>query len=159
MSRTINHIIIHCSATPNGRSHTVADIDRWHRERGFHRPARFKARHNQGLTSIGYHYVILVDGTVHTGRHPDEIGAHAAPHNHDSLGVCLIGTDRFTPAQWAALRNLVNDLLVEHGGKQTQVCGHRDLPTVRKDCPGFDVDVWRALGMLVPADHVLEEEP
>lgn len=155
MARTINQIIIHCAATPNGRPHTVADIDAWHRQRGFQRSPRFKGRFNSSLTSIGYHYIIYTDGTVHTGRHPDETGAHAVGHNHDSLGICMIGTDRFTPAQWAALSNLVNDLLVEHGGKQTIVCGHRDLPAVHKDCPGFDVGTWRAAGMVAEAGHVL----
>ena len=33
--RKIDQIIIHCSATPEGRNVTVADIDRWHRARGF----------------------------------------------------------------------------------------------------------------------------
>ena len=42
--RTINEIIVHCTATPEGRSYTVADIDHWHRQRGF--------------DSIGYHYVV-----------------------------------------------------------------------------------------------------
>lgn len=35
--RTIRLIIVHCSATPNGRPHNAADIDRWHKERGFDR--------------------------------------------------------------------------------------------------------------------------
>ena len=30
----IKEIIVHCSATPEGRDFTVADIDRWHRARG-----------------------------------------------------------------------------------------------------------------------------
>ena len=32
-------IIIHCSATRAGQDFTAADIDRWHRQRGFRRPA------------------------------------------------------------------------------------------------------------------------
>ena len=42
--RKIREIIIHCSATKEGRNFTVADIDRWHRERG--------------MRCIGYHFVI-----------------------------------------------------------------------------------------------------
>ena len=42
-------IIIHCSATRAGQDFTAADIDRWHRARGFR--------------SIGYHFVIRLDGT------------------------------------------------------------------------------------------------
>ena len=41
-------IIIHCSATRAGQDITAADIDCWHRARGF--------------WSIGYHYVIRLDG-------------------------------------------------------------------------------------------------
>ena len=52
--RKINKVIIHCSATPEGKDYTVADIDRWHRERGFN--------------EIGYHYVVYRDGSVHAGR-------------------------------------------------------------------------------------------
>lgn len=52
--RNINLIIVHCSATPEGRDVSVADIDRWHRERGF--------------DGIGYHYVVYIDGSVHEGR-------------------------------------------------------------------------------------------
>ena len=48
--RKIDKVIIHCSATPEGKDYTVEDIDRWHRERGF--------------DCIGYHYVIYRDGSV-----------------------------------------------------------------------------------------------
>ena len=52
--RTITEIIIHCSATKEGQPFSVADIDRWHRARGFR--------------CIGYHFVIYLDGSVHAGR-------------------------------------------------------------------------------------------
>lgn len=45
--RKIDLIIVHCSATPEGKDFTTADIDRWHRQRGF--------------ASIGYHFVIYRD--------------------------------------------------------------------------------------------------
>ena len=35
--RNIDTILIHCSATPAGKDFTVADIDGWHRARGFDR--------------------------------------------------------------------------------------------------------------------------
>ena len=46
-------IIIHCSATRAGQDFTATDIDRWHRQRGFR--------------SIGYHFVIRLDGTIEPG--------------------------------------------------------------------------------------------
>ncbi|MEE1366600.1 MAG: N-acetylmuramoyl-L-alanine amidase, partial [Muribaculaceae bacterium] len=33
--RNINKIIVHCSATPEGKAFSVADIRRWHLQRGF----------------------------------------------------------------------------------------------------------------------------
>ena len=49
--RKIDEIIIHCAATPEGKHFTVADIDAWHKKRGF--------------KCIGYHFVIYLDGSVH----------------------------------------------------------------------------------------------
>ena len=81
--RTIKEIIIHCADTPEGRDDKAADIDRWHKQRGFDR--------------IGYHYVIDLDGTIEAGRDPDCIGAHCKGHNTNSIGICYIGgADRDT---------------------------------------------------------------
>ena len=52
--RKINEIIVHCTATPEGRHVTVADVDNWHRARKFN--------------GIGYHYLIYLDGSIHEGR-------------------------------------------------------------------------------------------
>ena len=79
---------------------TIEDIDRWHTDRGFRRGAEWLARQNGRLFSIGYHFVIYTSGTVATGRHLEEIGAHVAGSNARSIGICMVGTDRFTPAQW-----------------------------------------------------------
>jgi N-acetylmuramoyl-L-alanine amidase len=137
--RKLDLIIIHCSATPNGRSTTVADIDSWHKQRGF--------------TGIGYHYVIYLDGSVHDGRPLDKMGAHAAGYNRGSIGICLIGTDEFTVKQWDALENLVTKLQEEYG--ITMVIGHRMLPKVNKTCPGFNVKEWMQDGKVPLEDHIL----
>ena len=39
---------------------------------------------------IGYHYVILPDGTIEKGRPDHCIGCHAPTHN-DWIGICVIG--------------------------------------------------------------------
>lgn len=60
--RRIDHIAIHCSATPEGRDFNAEDIKRWHKALGW--------------SDIGYHYVACLDGTTQKGR-PEEIpGAH-----------------------------------------------------------------------------------
>lgn len=156
MSRQINEIVIHCSASENGKRVTVEDIERWHADRGFWRKQVFRDLQNLRLGSIGYHFVIYTSGTVATGRHLEEIGAHVAGSNARSIGVCLIGTDRFTPEQWESLAKNVRGLLKLYPG--ARVLGHRDYSPDRdgdgvveewewlKTCPGFDVREWVKAG-------------
>jgi len=127
--RTINEIIVHCSATPEGKDFTIADIDRWHRQRGF--------------TKIGYHYVIYRDGTIHVGRNESEVGAHCLGHNQNSIGICYIGglssdgktpKDTRTDAQKKALTTLLQALKKKY--PSASIHGHRDF--AKKACPSFD---------------------
>src|SRR5574341_241084 len=141
MPRPIDTLIVHCADTPNGKPFTARDIDGWHRERGFERTAAARAAQRPDLSSIGYHFVIRVDGTLEEGRGMEEVGAHAEGHNQRSIGVCLIGRDRFTRAQWDQLGALVEILQGLYPG--LQVIGHREVNTTGKTCPGFDVQAWR----------------
>ena len=70
-NRIIKEIIVHCSATPEGKDFTVLDIKKWHLERGF--------------SDIGYHYVIYRDGSINKGRDESKIGAHCTGHNSYSI--------------------------------------------------------------------------
>lgn len=134
--RPIELIVIHCAATPPSADITAADIDRWHRSRGW--------------LGIGYHYVIRRNGKVETGRPLDRAGAHVAGHNSRSIGICLAGgvaeKDRktpeanFTPEQYAELALLIETLVERFPG--AEVLGHRDIPGVAKDCPSFDARSW-----------------
>lgn len=128
--RKIDRIIIHCSATPEGRDYTVADIDSWHRQRGF--------------AEIGYHFVIYRDGSVHTGRDLAKVGAHCKGKNTGSIGICYIGglaadcktpKDTRTPQQRQALRDLVARLKTDY--PNATIHGHREF--ANKACPCFDV--------------------
>ena len=129
--RIIKYLVVHCSATPEGRAHTAKDIDTWHRQRGFN--------------EIGYNYVILLDGTVELGRDVDKIPAHVEGHNIDSIGICYIGgidkntlepKDTRTPAQKEALVKLLKELKELYPNAVIQ--GHRDFAGVKKACPSFD---------------------
>ena len=71
--RKITEIIIHCSATPEGKVFTVDDIRKWHLARKF--------------SDIGYHYVVYRDGSVHKGRAENLVGAHCQGHNAHSIGA------------------------------------------------------------------------
>ena len=111
---------------------------------------------NPALKSIGYHYIINVDGIVSTGRGIEEIGAHAYGHNQESIGICLIGTDQFTRAQWLAVSELLH-LLVK-ACPAADVLGHRDLPGVKKTCPGFNVSTWFYSGMGPLEGHTVKDQ-
>ena len=126
--RTINSIIIHCTATKPLAHINVNDVRRWHQQRGFN--------------DIGYHYLVLVDGTVEVGRPLNETGAHCKGHNAHSIGVCYVGglndkgkpADTRTPAQRTALRNLLTTLKRQY--PNAIIHGHRDFAA--KACPCFD---------------------
>jgi len=148
----IKQLIIHCAATPNGHWFTAGDIDLWHQQRGFHRsPALAQASPYQ---SIGYHFVITLDGGVQVGRRLDETGAHAKGHNRHSVGLCLIGTDQFTLAQWQSLKQQVSAL--QNRFSDLAIFGHRAV-NAHKSCPGFGVGRWLTGEMQPLADHVLSQ--
>lgn len=141
--KRIDFIAIHCSATPEDGDFDAADIDRWHRARGWR--------------GIGYHYVITRDGQVQKGREDDRPGAHERKINSRSISICLIGgappagtraarqglgENNFTDEQWLQLTGLVHTLLQEY--PDAEVLGHRDVEGVRKACPSFDVKPWWA---------------
>ncbi len=128
--RRITEIIIHCSATPEGKDFTVDDIRRWHLARKF--------------ADIGYHYVIYRDGSVHNGRAENIAGAHCLGHNAHSIGICYIGgvakdgktpKDTRTPQQKQALRQLVQQLQFVYA--HATVHGHNEYSS--KACPSFNV--------------------
>ena len=50
--RKIDKIIVHCTATPEGRHTTVEDVRRWHLDRGW--------------SDIGYHFLIYLDAVSYT---------------------------------------------------------------------------------------------
>lgn len=167
MPRDIKLLVIHCSATPNGRWTTSADINQWHRDRGFRRNAAARVGLNPKLDAIGYHHVIYTSGQVATGRSHAEAGAHAAGHNAKSIGVCLVGTDRFHIGQWVALRDLAIALCAQYRIPMVPadtkdprglrgVIGHREIPGVAKLCPGFAVRDWLLAGMTPNPQHILQ---
>lgn len=126
--RIINKIIIHCTDTPEDRHVSVEDITQWHKEKGYN--------------TIGYHYVVYLDGSIHIGRPVDKKGAHCKGHNAKSIGVCYVGgrdakgsySDTRTEAQKEALLSLIKKLLAKY--PNAKVYGHRDFAA--KACPCFD---------------------
>ena len=127
--RAITLIVIHCSAVKPDQMSSAAQIDTWHRDRGF--------------KGIGYHYVIRRDGTIEPGRPEWMIGAHCVNHNKYSIGVCYEGgldirgqpADTRTEAQKASLRKLLEELHERY--PRAVIVGHHDLNPL-KACPCFD---------------------
>jgi len=81
MKRKINHIVVHCAATPNGKPFSIENINDMHAARGFKRDSQAVRAFNPALKNVGYHFVIRLDGTVETPRHLEEIGAHVQGRN------------------------------------------------------------------------------
>lgn len=141
--RKITEIIVHCSATPEGRDYTVDDIRRWHKQRGY--------------SDVGYHYIVYRNGQLVQGRDINVMGAHASGHNAHSIGICYIGgmnaentqpEDTRTLRQKARLLSLLVDLRKLY--PNARIIGHRDLSEDKngdgiidssewmKACPSFD---------------------
>lgn len=145
-----NTLLIHCAATPNGNSsYDIYDIDIWHKDRGFKRTSC----DNDLLKHVGYHIVINTRGVMQYGRTLDEKGAHCRGQNSNSIGLCLVGTDKFTVSQWRTLRTAIINITEEHG--PMIIRGHRYF-NAKKTCPGFDVDQWLLGGMAPLTNHIFK---
>ena len=127
--RRIDEIIIHCTATQEGKNFKAKDIDKWHKQKGW--------------KGIGYHYVIDLDGTIEKGRDESEAGAHTVGHNAHSIGIVYVGgidknlksKDTRTEQQKKAMWELLIKLLVKY--PNAKIHGHNEF--ANKDCPCFNV--------------------
>ena len=141
--RVITDIIVHCTASPEGKNLTVDDIRRIHKANGW--------------SDIGYHFVVEIDGSIRNGRDVDLIGAHVAGHNAHSIGVVYVGgltrdgkeaKDTRTQKQKDSLVKLLKELKKLY--PTAKISGHRDFsPDLNgngvveqsewvKACPCFD---------------------
>ena len=127
--RTIQLIVIHCSATRCDRRFSVEDLI---------------ACHNARFGFTGYHYYITRDGHVYQTRHENLVGAHARHYNQHSIGVCYEGgltpegvpADTRTTEQKASLHALLKSLKADY--PDAVILGHRDLPGAHTQCPCLD---------------------
>ena len=128
-AREIQKIIVHCTATPEGRNVSVDEIRRWHVQ-------------DNGWSDIGYHWIIELDGSLEAGRKEYRNGAHAKGYNSKSVGVVYVGgcdedmkpKDTRTEAQKETLRCILEDLKGRY--PKAEIIGHRDV--ANKACPSFD---------------------
>lgn len=130
-----DYIVIHCSQTRPSQDIGVAEIDRWHRQRGW--------------LGCGYARVIRRNGVEERGRDDDALQAHVKDYNHLSTSVCMVGGSKeedwtepennFTPEQWATLRKTLIELKEKY--PDAKIVGHYALSDY-KSCPNFDVDEY-----------------
>lgn len=147
--RKIDEIILHCSATPEGRDVSTEQIRKMHKA-----PVSAGGR---GWKDIGYHYVIELDGSVHVGRKEETIGAHCSGRNAHSIGVCYVGgvakdgkkaKDTRNVAQYNAMTQLLKDLVKRYPG--VTIHGHYEY--ANKACPSFNVPSYlRSIGLALMA--------
>jgi N-acetylmuramoyl-L-alanine amidase len=93
---------------------------------------------------IGYHYLIDSEGNVINGRSEEFWGAHVLNHNHNSIGICLIGNfdiDFPSEKQIETLLRLLSEKIEELNIFPENVLGHREFQDVKKTCPGKNVDM------------------
>lgn len=128
--RRITLLIVHCSATREGRNF---DFEACRQDHIRHR----------GFKDIGYHYYLTRDGVIHRGRPLETVGAHCLHHNRHSIGICYEGgldaegrpKDTRTLTQKASLLALLREL--KKLFPDALIVGHRDL-NPQKPCPCFD---------------------
>jgi hypothetical protein len=136
----VRGVVVHHTGMPSkfeGRLVTVAVLDRIHEYRGY------SARCSGRTYHIGYHYLILPDGSIQRGRPDGCPGAHAGNRelNLHYLGIALSGDftsgkDRPTTEQRAAFSSLIRMLQQRHGFSRSRVIRH-DAVRPGTACPGM----------------------
>ncbi|MDR2038971.1 MAG: N-acetylmuramoyl-L-alanine amidase [Bacteroidales bacterium] len=143
---TVVYLVIHCTATPEGREVTGEDIRRWH--------TMPVSRGGRGWKQVGYTDLIHLDGTIERlvpnnedeWIDPWEITNGVKGINSISRHIVYAGgldrngkpKDTRTAAQQEAMRRYVLDFMQCFPG--VEVKGHNDF--ANKDCPCFDVSGW-----------------
>lgn len=151
----MKYLVLHCTATPEGREVTSGEIRHWHTD-----PVKKGGR---GWKQVGYTDMIHLDGKVErlVGNNEDaevdpwEVTNGAKGYNTVSRHVVYVGgvskdgktaKDTRTEAQLKAMTAYVRDF--HERFPQIRIVGHGELPGVKKACPSFDVAAWlRSIGI------------
>lgn len=152
MSKKLQYLIIHCTATPEGREVTSADIRKWHTSAP---PV------GRGWKQVGYTDMIHLDGKVErlVDNNEDaqvdswEITNGATGYNQISRHIVYVGgvakdgktpKDTRTEAQKRALQIYVKNF--HERFPDVKIIGHNEVAA--KACPSFDVQAWlKAIGL------------
>lgn len=164
--RTPTHIMIHHSATQDGRQFSTRAIRAFHTSWRFQdhaiTPERAKELQAQGVKGlvapwrkIGYHRLVeLVDTEVECivgrGEHESAAACPQGEMNEKALHICLIGNfDLAGPSDAmvkVAIERAVAPWRMVYGIPVERIVAHHDFNPA-KTCPGirFDMDLFREM--------------
>lgn len=136
--RVITKLIVHCTATREGKEYSSDSISAVHKARNFSYYLNSKGEKKY----TGYHYLIHLDGTIEECRPENVRGCHVSGQNANSIGICYVGgldangnvKDTRTEAQKAALVRLLKRLKAKY--TRATIHGHNEFAV--KACPCFD---------------------
>ncbi len=137
----MKYLVIHCTATPEGREVSSSEIRHWHTD-----PVSWGGR---GWKQVGYTDLIHLDGTVErmvdnnedAEVDPWEVTNGARGYNSVSRHIVYVGglaKDTRTVAQLKALADYVRTFRQRF--PSVRIVGHNELAA--KACPSFDVQEW-----------------
>jgi len=146
----LQYLVIHCTATPEGREVTSVEIRKWHTS-----PV---SKGGRGWKQVGYTDMIHLDGLIErlvknnedANVDPWEVTNGVAGYNSVSRHIVYVGgmskdnkvpQDTRTAAQLRALENYVKDFHLRF--PEVKIVGHNQLAA--KACPSFDVPAWLKL--------------
>lgn len=148
MEKLLQYLVLHCTATPEGRNIKADDVIAWHTAAP---PVGF------GWRRPGYSNIVELDGTLVNIRHynndgwvqADERTNGARGYNDISRHICYVGgldkygkpKDTRTAMQLETLEKYC--IATRLGHPHVEIIGHHDL-NPGKACPGFDVKKWFA---------------
>ena len=153
MKQELKYLIIHCTATPEGRDVSAAEIRRWHTS-----PV---SKGGRGWKQVGYTDLVHLNGSVErlVANNEDawvdnwEVTNGAKGYNSVSRHIVYAGgcaadgktpKDTRTAVQKAALAQYVKDVHAAH--PKVKIIGHNQVAA--KACPSFDVPAWlREIGI------------
>lgn len=163
-NNTLNYLVLHCTATPEGRAVSKEDIIRWHTS-----PRHLGGR---GWNRPGYADMVYLNGDLvnlipfNTDDYVDlwEISNGVAGLNGNSRHIVYAGgmdkenksaKDTRTAEQLLTLEIYVKYMVKRH--PKILVLGHHEAPNAQgKACPSFKVGKWlRSIG--IPEENIYQK--
>lgn len=148
MSKPLKYLVIHCTATPEGREVSSAELRHWHTDPVSHGGRGWKQVGYTDMVHLNGGVERLVDNNEDAAVDPWEVTNGAAGYNSVSRHVVYVGgvapdgrtaKDTRTAAQKAALERYVR--LFHRRFPKVRIVGHNELNR-SKACPSFNVQKW-----------------